>query len=689
MNHGYSKVLMKHSDANTEQTSPSQTESPSYNMQNLLNYTFKDGKVGISTTSSLLWDSVEAGLLLISRDNLIQHLNAAAKTLFILDPEAETAHHVSSLKLMTVDGTHLDIADYPHRSCLTTGEPLFKQRYQISNSQKETIWLNISCFPIKSSPETKPEAVLCALDDVTEQYESLSQLVRINEHYRLLNNATFEAIFISENGICISQNNAARKMFGFSDEEACGRKGIEWIHPDDREKVAVMMRECNESPYEATALRKDGSVFPCEIQARMAKNCDEGRRLRFTALRDITDRKQAEQQLVQAKLEAEKANRYKSEFLANMSHEIRTPLNGIIGMLKLIQAESLSSSHEQYISNALIASERLTRLLGDILDLSKVEAGMLKIQPVGFDSREAIYGIEQLFAPAFYEKDVVLQISIDDNLPHFLIGDVIRLQQILTNLIGNSLKFTRTGIVRVEVSAITTLAPDSIRAFFCIQDTGIGIDDEALTTLFTPFVQADNSLTRQHQGAGLGLSICKQLTSLLGGNMAISSEKGRGTTISLSIPFESATKIQLEDKQAGQIPATPDNLQILLAEDDPISRVLVRTMLNKMGHQVRSVSNGNEILQVLQAEKDFDLLIIDIQMPGKNGVEVAHLIRQHNDFKPFANIPILAMTAYAMDGDRELFLASGMNDYLAKPIDPETLKRALSRAINSSPTPVQ
>jgi len=680
---------MKYTDTQDGQTRSTETARSANRWQGQTNYGTGGDGFEANQTTHLLWDTVEAGLLVLARNGQIIHLNKAAKTLLAPLPDVTKSMDISTLPLLGTNGAILEPSDRPHRRCFTTGEPLFKQPYLIRTPEEQQIWVDISCFPVKTAIDAKPETLIYVLDDVTEKQEAHRQLLELAEHYRLLTNATFEAIFISENGVCIGQNSAARIMFGYADEEAFGRSGVEWIHPDDRDKVASMIGQGTESPYEVTALRKDGTTFPCEIQGRMSKDCGKGRRLRFTALRDITDRKRVENELVQAKLEAEKANRHKSEFLANMSHEIRTPLNGIIGMLKLMQTEEISGDLEEYVANALIASKRLTRLLGDILDLSRVEAGMLKIQPVVFDLREAMSAVEQLFAPAFYDKNITLQVHIDASLPRQLMGDVTRLQQVLTNLIGNSLKFTSSGAVLVEVHPIASIKKEEQRVFFSITDTGVGIDDETLSRLLTPFVQANSSLNRRYQGAGLGLSICKQLTSLLRGGMAISSEKGQGTTIYLSIPFQTAPATRVETKHAGPGYCPPGRLRILLAEDDQISRMLLQTMLIKMGHEVRSVSDGDELLRTLRSDRNFDLLVMDIQMPGKSGVEVTLTIRHQEEFKDLAQIPIIAITAYAMEGDREQFLGLGMNDYIAKPIDPDSLKQALGRVISNSPTPMQ
>jgi len=622
------------------------------------------------------------------------------------------------------------------------------------------------------------------------------------DYFRQLSEATFEAIFLSDKGVCLGQNRSAREIFGYTDEEAIGRMGTEWIHPGDRDTVMANMLADIEEPYEVTALRKDGSTFPCEIQARVEQY--KGHTIRITALRDITlrrqtekkflseakrrailmansgdgiailnkdfrvieanqrfaemlgydldevqtlhlwdfeekfnkeeirknfrvtasldgfketlhrrkdgsvyhaevrangamiegeplfiaitrditERKEVEEELLRTKKAAERASQYKSEFLANMSHEIRTPLNGIMGMLRLMQSATLTEEVEDYVHNALQASERLSHLLGDILDLSQVEAGRMKIQPSTFLLREALETVEKIFSPSFQEKGLSLLFDIAPDIPKAFVGDCARLQQLLCNFISNALKFTRTGSVSVGVWPVGQADSGKVRILFTVSDTGIGIADDKLPSLFDAFIQGETSYARSYQGAGLGLFISKQLLSLLGGNMAVSSREGAGTSVYFTIPFAPAVQSEIIPEIDGSRSKAGHSLRILLAEDDRINRLVMSGLLKKLGHQVNMVENGEEVLAALRYRNDpYDVLLMDIQMPVLDGVEVTRIIRNHTDFKAHAGTPIIAMTAYAMRGDEEKFLESGMNGYISKPVAPEKLQEVLEQVI--------
>jgi len=362
-----------------------------------------------------------------------------------------------------------------------------------------------------------------------------------------------------------------------------------------------------------------------------------------------------------------------------MSHEIRTPLNGILGMLQLLKASSLEQSQKGYLLDAIKSTNRLTRLLGDILDLSRIEAGKLAIRESEFSVANLRDSLAELFATAAREKGVGLEFNLHEGLPPALIGDENRLLQILFNLAGNALKFTEKGAVRVEAAPLTLAEASRIRVLFIVSDTGIGISDEQLKDIFEPFVQAEGSFARRYQGAGLGLSIVRKLVLMMGGELAIDNSPG-GTAIYLSLPFA------LPKTRPGRIePVAPvkpaaarNNLRVLFAEDDEVSLAAGKRMLEKFGHAVTAAVNGREALARL-AEGDFDLILMDVQMPVMDGVATTRAIRDSETLGGKSRIPIIAMTAYAMTGDREKFLAVGMDDYIAKPVDMEALAAIIAR----------
>ncbi|MEF2229921.1 MAG: ATP-binding protein, partial [Pseudodesulfovibrio sp.] len=376
-----------------------------------------------------------------------------------------------------------------------------------------------------------------------------------------------------------------------------------------------------------------------------------------------------------AKDAAESASRAKSLFLANMSHEIRTPLNGILGMLQLLASTSQDAEQVEYTEMATRSCRRLTGLLGDILDLSRIESGKLAIKPTRFSPAELFRAIEELFRLQADSSGVVLELLPDPRLPETLVGDELRVRQVLFNLVGNALKFTERG--RITVTAEPLRGGRTV--LFSVTDTGPGIPDDKIDTLFDAFTQADYSHTRPHQGAGLGLSIVKRLVGLLGGTLSLESEIGAGTTIFVALPLPPGEAIVVPEVPEGlpaPVPAA-SRARVLVAEDDAVSRMAIARILEKLGATVFTAATGREAVGGFEAHGP-DLILMDIQMPEMDGLEAVRIIRDRDRFGERASVPVVALTAHAMAGDRERFLASGMDGYLSKPVDFEELKRVLA-----------
>ncbi len=402
-------------------------------------------------------------------------------------------------------------------------------------------------------------------------------------------------------------------------------------------------------------------------------------------LRDITQRKESEAELQMAWEKAEAANKAKSEFLANMSHEIRTPINGIMGGLQLLEATSLDHEQKQLVEMGIASARRLTRLLTDILDLSRIEAGKMEIRKNDFEVDRLCTSIEDLFAASAAEKNVRISCTLDPRLPPILAGDDARIQQILLNLVGNALKFTHDDTVELHWHLLRRQG-NELRVLISVADSGLGISDEKLGEIFNPFVQADGAFTRNFEGAGLGLSIVVRLVQMMGGNISVESTPGEGSTFYVSLPLEAGSGESAgENKENIQVKAGSPGLRVLLAEDDPSNRFFMQKVLEREGHIPLIAQNGQEALEQFQKHA-FDCILMDINMPVMDGMEATKEIRRleaggsrQEEDGTYPAIPIIALTAHAMGGDRERFLEMGMNDYLSKPVQVQELRTALDK----------
>ena len=415
----------------------------------------------------------------------------------------------------------------------------------------------------------------------------------------------------------------------------------------------------------------DEIEFLAESFNQMIEELARSRKELLQNQEQLEDRiKERTQQLEIAMQNALAASEAKSEFLANISHELRTPMNGILGMMDIVLNTDLNPEQKDHLQTAQSCAYSLLALLNDVLDLSKIEAGRMVLEKIPFDLRELVADSTKAQSMLAAQKGIALRCVIDETLPKRMIGDPLRIRQILVNLLSNAAKFTDHGWIELRMRR-APLTPDGGKLMLVIEvaDTGMGIAPEKLPTIFDKFTQADSSISRRFGGSGLGLAITKVLAEMHGGGINVRSELGRGSTFTVTVecgaipaPVEQEHLRDLPERNGARL--SPPGASILLVEDNAVNQKLVASILLKRGYQVEVTSNGREALSAL-ARQNFQLVLMDVQMPELDGLETTRMIRKE---RRWSELPIVAMTARAMNGDREGCLAAGMNAYISKPV---------------------
>ncbi len=455
---------------------------------------------------------------------------------------------------------------------------------------------------------------------------------------------------------------------------------IDAIYLEDKPKFRLLWhRVCHERKSLSGEFRLSSSPRKwVMLRLVVALNDDQEATAIAGILDDVTDRRRHEEELRHAKDQAEDANRTKGEFLAMMSHEIRTPMNGVIGMSSLLLDTTLSHEQHEFAETIQSSANILLKIINDILDLSRIEAGKLPIERYPFRAEATLKEVVNLLSSIARQKQILLTIELPENLPHTLIGDADRLKQVLLNLLSNALKFTESGKVTLSVS-VSQLQEQTTTLTFTVSDTGIGLSPEQLQKIFNPFTQADSSTTRRYGGTGLGLTICRHLIELMGGEIHCESELHRGSRFWFRLPFTLPnhiaeitinTEISKHDIQA--------NATILVVEDNPVNQQVVIHMLKKLGLHYDIAENGRVALAMLSTSNVWDLVLMDCQMPVMDGFEATTRWREQELLLGQKRIPIIALTANAMQGDEERCVAAGMDAHLAKPIHLASLTAMLA-----------
>jgi len=527
-------------------------------------------------------------------------------------------------------------------------------------------------------------ATIAQGQDITERKEAEGQ---VNFQASLLNQVRNAIIATDLDGRIIYWNHFSEILYQWKAEEVLGKSIAETIVPAHRrsriKEVIEEIVRCGYLEQEFMVQRKDGSLFPALYVFNMIKD-QKGQYIGFASVSiDLTERKKVEDDLLLSKERAESATRAKSQFLANMSHEIRTPMNAVIGLTGLLLNTPINSEQRDYIETIRSSGDSLLAVISDILDFSKIEGGMLELEKEPFDLEKVVEDSVNIVSSGARSKGLDLSYSLEPDVPCQILGDPARLKQILVNLLGNALKFTEKG----EISATVSASGPSPRIdgleeiVFAIKDTGIGISKDHMGRLFQSFSQADPSTTRKFGGTGLGLVISKNLAERMGGRIWAESEPGKGSVFYFTIraqPTSAALPEREEDMLVMEVPdiegKSKADLRILLAEDNAVNQMVALRMLKRLGYQADTAANGKEVLAALK-RRSYDIVLMDVQMPEMDGLEAARLIRSEKVGHPY----IIAMTAHAMKGDKEVCLEAGMNDYVSKPVRMEELRSAILR----------
>ena len=570
------------------------------------------------------------------------------------------------------------------------------------HSAKDKRWfvLRITPFADKGSGR-----VVLAHENITKRKLAEEAVRQSEARYRLLFERNLAGVFRNTiAGRILECNQATAGMFGYDSPEELMAHNIASLYYSASDREAFLTRLKSEkriNNLEFRFRRKNGDLFWVIGNLSLVGNESDRDGIIEGTIFDISKRKRAEKEMVKAKEAAEAASRAKSQFLANMSHEIRTPMNGVIGITGLLLDTELTPEQRQYAGIVRTSGEALLKVINDILDFSKIEAHKLTLETTDFDLRTVLDDAVAVLAIKASEKGLELACEIEPGTPSLLRGDPGRLRQVLVNLLGNAVKFTAHGevAVRVRVDAEeTTMA--TLR--FTVKDTGIGFRQDRAAALFEPFVQADGSSTRRYGGTGLGLTISRQLVEMMGGRIGADGEAGKGSTFWFTAVFEMQPErkkqppanIPIEAKQVGLAPILPlscdqpsvvernSRARILLVEDNLTNQEVAVAMLRKLGYSAHLVTDGVEALQALR-QTDFDLVLMDCEMPEMDGYEATRRIRDHRTGTLNPHIPIVAITAGAMTGDREKCLDAGMSDYIAKPIELWQLTEAMQKWLRS------
>jgi two-component system, sensor histidine kinase and response regulator len=608
----------------------------------------------------------------------VEMFGAASKAEFL---KFEAAHISPPTQPDGQESLSLGAAHY--QWALENGSAHFEWVHRRANGEDFPAEVTFSSFDFQGN-----RVLLSTVRDITERKRMEASLRESEETFRAITAAASDAIIlIDAEGLITFWNPAAQKLFKYLPDEAIGRNMHQLIAPERFHDAYLQamphFRETGKGPalnqpLELAALRRDDGEFPIELT--LAPLFLRGQWHAVGIIRDSTQRKKMEEEMLQAREEAESANRMKSAFLANMSHEIRTPMNGVLGMVTLLLDTGMSPEQRDFAETLQRSAESLLTIINDILDYSKVEAGRLELEQIDFDLRHCVEDVADLLALRAQEKGLEFICMMDDSLPDYVRGDPGRIRQALTNLIGNAVKFTDKGEVSLHIR-LAAKSDDDVSLHCEVRDTGIGIAPADQKRLFQPFTQVDSSTARRFGGTGLGLSITRQLVEMMGGRIELESEIGRGSVFRFTIALGCAkTKAHLPALK-GELPGH----RVLVVDDNETNRRLLQSLLVGWGCYCEMAPDASSAMELLHAANQngcsFDIALLDMQMPVVSGEELGRLIKQDEALK---ETRLVMITSLGERGDAQRLMHIGFSGYLSKPVRREQLRRCLETVLSFS-----
>lgn len=525
---------------------------------------------------------------------------------------------------------------------------------------RERVWISENARLVRDKVSGAPLYYEGTVRDVTDMVRRLQIEVRLRT---IVETIADGVVSTDVTGVIRSANRAAATMFARPEAEMIGQHiGSLLVEP--------MMLPLPGAECRVQGKRRDATRFPLDVTLAEARGPEAP--MRIYCLRDATERLRYEARLREAKEAAEQANRAKSDFLAVISHELRTPLNAVIGMTGLLLDGPLEQQPRRHAETLHDAAEHLLTLINDVLDFSKLDAGRLQLERIDFDPRAVVRGVCDLLAPRAQAKGIDLRAEVGPQIPARLVGDPGRLRQVLLNLVGNAIKFTERGAVSIELARKVAMA-GACELSFAVRDSGIGIAAEHLPLLFKEFHQADSSVSRRFGGTGLGLAICARLVAAMGGSIGVTSAPEQGSLFRFSVRLDEADPTITA-------PARPElagcRLRLLVAEDNPANQLLIRTMIERLGHHADLVATGLEAVQAVRMRAPYDAVLMDVMMPELDGIAATRLIRRLPP--PRGRVPVLGLTAHVSADEHAEFRTAGMDAVLTKPITATALAAAFA-----------